>query len=471
MKLKNLLITVLAILVVMLAGCQGTSAGLSANAGADTPTEAENQPIQELEGADEVSQPTPTLAAGPVDDAEEVTDELGGVTVGFTDSGDPFKGDPNAPVVIEEFSSYQCPYCVRYFNETYGQILDAYVNTGQALYIFRDFPLAGKHLSVPSAEAASCAGELGGADAFWGMHDLLFADQATWSGGDAEDGFKQFAQALGLDVNAFTECMASDHQEAAIQADAAEGSQRGVRGTPTFFVNGQPLVGAQPFAAFAQAIDQALGGQAQTGAETPPEERTPYPTPTPATIAPVEESRVLGDPDAPVTIVEFSDYQCPFCARYFTETWPQLKANFIETGRVKYIFKDFPLTSIHPQAVKAGEAARCAGEQNAYWDMHDLLYTGQAAWSGNAGAAELFKDYAAELGLDAGAFDTCLDSGRWEEAVMGDLNEGLSLGVTGTPAFFIDGYPIRGAQPYELFEYAIQLAEQGILGNAYEPQQ
>jgi protein-disulfide isomerase len=184
--------------------------------------------------------------------------------------------------------------------------------------------------------------------------------------------------------------------------------------------------------------------------------------PTPAPIAPTEAVLILGDSDAPVTIVEFSDYQCPFCASHFQETWPRLKAEFVDTGRVRYVFKDFPLTSIHPQATKAHEAARCAGEQGAYWAMHDHLFAGQAEWARN-------PNHAADLGLDATAFDACLDGGRWTESVNADLAEGVRLGIRGTPSFFIDGYPLVGAQPYETFQYAIDLAEQGTLGEAYEP--
>jgi protein-disulfide isomerase len=191
--------------------------------------------------------------------------------------------------------------------------------------------------------------------------------------------------------------------------------------------------------------------------------------PTPVAIAPSETALILGDPDAPVTIVEYSDYQCPFCAQYTSETWPRLKAEFVDTGRVRYVFKDFPLTNIHPQAPKAHEAARCAGEQGAYWAMHDRLFAGQAEWVGDPNHVGVLKGYATDLGLDATAFDACLAGGRWAESVKADLTEGVGLGVRGTPSFFIDGYPLVGAQPYETFQYAIELAEQGRLGEAYQP--
>ena len=164
-------------------------------------------------------------------------------------------------------------------------------------------------------------------------------------------------------------------------------------------------------------------------------------------------------------------FLCPFCARYFRETWPRLQAEFVDTGRVRYVFKDFPLTNIHAQAFRAHETARCAGEQGAYWTMHDRLFAGQTEWAGRPDhiAASTFKQYAVELGLDTAAFDTCLDSGRWANAVNTDLAEGMRLGVRGTPTFFINGYPLVGAQPYRIFHLAVELAEQGKLGEALQP--
>lgn len=392
----------------------------------------------------------------------------GGYQEGFTDDGEPFRGNPDAPVLIEEFSSFQCPFCGKYFRESYTEVMANYVQTGRALYVFRDFPLPSQLQSSLAAEAANCAGQVGGASAFWEMHDQLLGRQAEWSGrSDASDIFKRYGAELGLDAAAFDGCLDSGETRSDVEADAAEGSQRGVRGTPTFFINGQALVGAQPYSVIAEAIDAARAG------ETPPaiEPTTPAAMPTPAAIVPADDALVLGDPGAPVTIVEFSDYQCPFCARYFLETWPRLKVDFVDTGRVRYVFKDYPLTSIHPQAPKAHEAARCAGEQGAYWEMHDQLFGGQSEWANSSDPVTNFKEYAAELGLDKGQFDSCLDGGRLGDAVYEDLAEGARLGVQGTPTFFVDGYPLVGAQPFEAFQLVIDLAEQGTLGDAYRPRQ
>jgi len=240
----------------------------------------------------------------------------------------------------------------------------------------------------------------------------------------------------------------------------------GVNGTPTFFIAGYPFSGAQPIEFFDQAITLAENGQLRAAIADAieraqaqqQEQQQPRPTMGPADV-PLEDVPMMGDPDAPVTIVEYSDYQCPYCERHFQQTMPQLLKNYIEAGKVRYFFKDFPLTQIHPQAPKAAEAARCAremGGDDAYWQMHDRLFEGQGQWSNNPEHVAVFNGYAGELGLDQAAFGECLDSGRYASAVVADLQEGAGFGVSGTPAFFINGQPLQGAQPYAAFEQVIE---------------
>ncbi len=164
-----------------------------------------------------------------------------------------------------------------------------------------------------------------------------------------------------------------------------------------------------------------------------------------------------------MVIVEFTDFQCPFCSRHFLQTFPQIKAEYVDTGKVRYVFMDFPLSSIHPQAQLAAEAARCAGDQASHAEMHDLLFSRQDAWNGRDDAATIFSGFAAELGLDTVAFDACLKAGTHREAVLANLDYGISLGIDGTPAFFVNGNFISGAQPFEVFQQAIEslLAETG----------
>src|SRR3989344_3922900 len=163
-----------------------------------------------------------------------------------------------------------------------------------------------------------------------------------------------------------------------------------------------------------------------------------------------DDEAVLGDENAPVTIIEFSDYQCPFCRKFYDETLPSLKSEYIDKGKVKLIYRDYPLSSIHPQAQKAAEAAECAGEQNKYYEYHDKLFKNQKALDINN-----LKKYAKEIGLNTNDFNNCLDSNKMESEVQKDLEEGQDLGIQGTPAFFINGQPLMGAYPLEEFKKVI----------------
>jgi len=168
---------------------------------------------------------------------------------------------------------------------------------------------------------------------------------------------------------------------------------------------------------------------------------------------------IKGKKDAPVTLVEFSDYQCPFCGRFFGSTLPALKAEYIETGKVRYAFRDFPLDRIHPNARKAAEAAHCAGDQGKYWEMHDLLFQNQQALE-----VDKLKTYASRLDLDSAAFATCVDTEKYKATVQKNLEDGVAAGVRGTPSFFvgktrpngtIQGVMISGARPTQDFRQAI----------------
>ncbi len=169
----------------------------------------------------------------------------------------------------------------------------------------------------------------------------------------------------------------------------------------------------------------------------------------------VDDDASMGDKDAPVTIIEFSDYQCPFCGKFYTQTLPSIQSQYIDTGKVKLVYRDFPL-SFHPQAQKAAEAAECAGDQDKYFEMHDKIFANQALLSDT-----IFSTWAQELGLNVEEFDACLSSGKHTKEIGKDLTDGTAAGVTGTPSFFIgndkEGYvQIGGAQPFSVFQQTIE---------------
>ena len=168
----------------------------------------------------------------------------------------------------------------------------------------------------------------------------------------------------------------------------------------------------------------------------------------------VDDDPFIGPENAPVTIIEFSDYQCRACKKWHDEVLDRMMANY--PGQIRFVYRDFPLTSIHPGAAPAAEAADCAGEQGSYWPFYQALFSMKYDLT-----TEAYQQYAAELGLDTQAFAECLTDRRYESEVMGDYNYAVNLGVSSTPTFFINGIPIVGAQPYDVFK---QIIDQELAG-------
>ena len=166
---------------------------------------------------------------------------------------------------------------------------------------------------------------------------------------------------------------------------------------------------------------------------------------------PIDEfDAVRGPADAKVTIVEFTDYECSYCQRYYTTTYPQIIEQYGD--QIRYVVKDLPLVSIHPNAIPASIAVHCASEQNAFWEYHDLLFNMQFGLGDEA-----YQSYAQNLGLDLGSFNTCLDSDRYDRAVLADTGILTNINApVSTPTFFINGQYLAGAQPFEVFAQLIE---------------
>ncbi len=202
------------------------------------------------------------------------------------------------------------------------------------------------------------------------------------------------------------------------------------------------------------SLDGTETGDAKEADAKPTEQEQPsqpsQPTETPRTEVSADDDAFKGSADAPVTIIEFSDFQCSFCARFFSQTLPQLQTNYIDTGKVKFVFRDFPL-GFHAEAQKAAEAAECAGDQGKFWEMHDKLFENYASLN-----VANMKQWASDLGLDTATFNDCLDSGKYESEVKSDMQDGQNAGISGTPSFFINGIKVVGAQPYSTFQQIIE---------------
>ena len=162
------------------------------------------------------------------------------------------------------------------------------------------------------------------------------------------------------------------------------------------------------------------------------------------------QGNTKGDENAPITVIEFGDFQCPGCQAFATQVKPQLELAYLESGKVKFVFYDWPIIEIHPHAFLAARASRCAADQGKYWEYHDLLFRNQARWATLPNAVSTFVDYAEELALDGGAFQSCVESDRHADVVTANMELGLQLGVRGTPTVLVEqGGAVRNMSNFD----------------------
>jgi len=355
-------------------------------------------------------------------------------------------GPKHAKVTIVEFSDFQCPYCGR-AAPAVEEIRKAYPKDVQL--VFRQFPL-GMHPNAHIAAQASVAAQNQGK--FWQMHDLLFAHQTQLS----KDQLFAYAKQLGLNMGKFEKDFASPETNARIAQDQKDGAAAGVNGTPYFYVNGRQQVGAMPFEQFKGVIDAeiqkankllASGVKQEQLYDKLVEQATaeagkPQAAPAnPVKHVEIGQAPVRGAANAPVTIVEFSDFQCPYCGRAFN-TLKQMESQY--QGKIKVAFKNEPLP-MHPFARGAATAALAAKDQGKFWEMHDLLFTNQRALDRPS-----LEKYAQDLKLDMVKFRAALDNNQYEKYLQADTSQAAQLGVHATPTFFVNGEELVGPTPEQL---------------------
>ncbi|MBL8933504.1 MAG: thioredoxin domain-containing protein, partial [Archangium sp.] len=371
----------------------------------------------------------------------------------------PQKGPANALVTLVEFSDYQCPFCSRAHN-TVVQLEKDY---GDKLrVVMKQNPLSFHNRAKPAALAALAAGEQG---KYWEMHDKMFANQQALEDANLE----QYARDIGLNVEKWKSDMQSPKFQALIDKEQGLATQLGATGTPAFFINGKKLSGAQPIDNFKRIIDAELGKaqemvkagtpadqvyariiekgvSAPPAAPAPAQPSAPPPPPSVRKIDIPDDSPIRGAKAAKVTIVAWSDFQCPFCSRV-VPTMKQIEDTYAKDVRI--IFRHQPLP-FHNNAKIAAEASMAAHEQGKFWQMHDKLFANQQALDRAS-----IERYAQELGLDMGKFKSALDSNKFAKKVEADSAEGMQVGANGTPTFFINGREFVGAQPFEAFKGVI----------------
>lgn len=360
---------------------------------------------------------------------------------------EPSKGPANAPVTIVEWSDFQCPFCSKVV-ETVNKVHEEYKD--KVRIVFKHNPLSFHDKAQLAAEASMAAHAQG---KFWEYHDVLFANQQALERANLET----YAEEVGLDMEKFRAALDQRTYEAYAKNDAAQAADVNASGTPTFFVNGR-LLGGKSFDDFKTIIDEELEKTQKlidkgTSADKVYEKiiskgKVFSPLEDKVNSISVDGSPSLGNAPAKISIVEFSEFQCPFCSR----VGPGLKeVKKIYGDDVSITFKHFPL-NFHKEAFGAAVASMAAHQQGKFWEYHDVLFNNQKALF----PADL-ELYAQQIGLDMEKFKQDINSEALKAKVNKDMAEGSRIGVNGTPSVFINGrkFSPPGGYSAESFQQAI----------------
>lgn len=372
--------------------------------------------------------------------------------------------NPSPEIVVDilEFSDFQCPFCGR-VNPTLKKIKETYGDKVRVVFMHQ--PLGFHQHARPAAIASEAARRQG---RFQEMHDELFANQQSLTPAD----FERHAIKIGLDMERFKKDVADPAVAAIVDQHQAIATAAGVAGTPTFFVNGKILRGAQEFPEFKKLIDEelALAGDKKGEAWTRQRllENSPNlhgflyegkkPPPVPPQRPPVDRTvykvsvdpeldAIKGEVNAPVTLVVFSEFQCPFCKR-LEPVLKQLMSDY--QGKLRIVFKHNPLP-FHKDAMPASMATLCAKDQGRFWEMHDKLWDNQQSLDGPS-----LERYATELGLDGAQFKACMAEERHKKQILADQELAQKVTARGTPNSFVNGRKMTGAKPLEEYKDLIE---------------
>lgn len=413
------------------------------------------------------------------DDKNPWSDEDAAVPIS---SKDPTWGSRNAPVTLVLFSDFECPFCSK-VEATINQLKEQY-GPDKLRVVWKNNPLPFHKNARPASLAANIVFNLGGSQAFWKFHEKAFANQR---GGLTPENFEAWAVEAGVDKAKFKAAYDAKQWDDKIDKDMAVGKSSGVTGTPASLINGVFLSGAQPIDKFKAVIDEQLkaadakkaaGVKAdriyvelskENKAKNPPPKSREEPKQDDKTVWKVqvgENAPVKGNVAAPVTIVLFSDFQCPFCSKVEPTLEEVMKAY---PEKVRVVWKDNPLP-FHPRAEPAAELAREARAQKGdkgFWAAHDMLFKNQQKL-----ADEDLLGYAKELSLDVDKVKAAITDKKYKSIFDADQDQADDLQAQGTPHMFINGRRIVGAQPVEKFKEIVDeelKKAEALLGKGVKP--
>jgi len=345
----------------------------------------------------------------------------------------PTKGPDHASITMITYTDFLSPASAN-AAKTIDEVVKKYPE--DILLLSKPYPSLANPNAILVHEAAISAGEQG---KFWEMRDLLFAHKGTMT----QAALLNYAKQLKLNTKQFLSDLETHRFKNIILQQMQEAKGFGVNNAPTFFINGRKLIGARSVSDLKQVIDDALGLRPIQPLPTPKAEASPQPQAhAPAEVVTIDTAGAysMGHEDALVVIVEFSDFQCPFCARA-VQTMKEVMKRY--PTQVRWAFKHFPL-DFHADSRLAHAASLAAGAQGKFWEMHDFIFSGQQAMK-----RDDLLTHAKALGLDMERFTKEMDSGQYQAIIDKDVQEGQRLGVNGTPTSFVNGQRLVGARPIE----------------------
>ncbi|MFO0635344.1 MAG: thioredoxin domain-containing protein [Nannocystaceae bacterium] len=368
---------------------------------------------------------------------------------------EPSRGPADALVTIVEFADYQCPYC----EKAAGPLDDVVADYDEDVrLIYKHYPLPSHPKAQPAARAAWAAHQQG---KFWELHAWLFEHKAELGQLEAQ------VRGMGLDTAKFLQDMGSDASAKAVDSDHFAAAKLGVTGTPVFFVNGHRYVGTKTTAQWRTILDAEIdaaeavvrSGVARAGVydaimkdaldrddSAKGGAKPGDPDPSASYRVTADDRPALGPADALVTVVMFSDFQCPFCSKLAPTVHQLVERN----DDVRVVFRNLPLP-MHPRAREAAKAALAADRQGKFWAMHDALFAGQARLD----EAEMVE-FAREIGLDINQFASDMADPALDTRIEEDETLAHTFRIAATPCAFVNGRYVRGAVPVERFEDVIQ---------------
>lgn len=452
-------------------GCPNSPAKLKQLAALAKQGKTYEEMLAEVIGAG--AKPPPARPPRPAEDTTTV------FRVPVDDS--PVLGQASAPITIVEFSDYQCPFCSR-GHATVEEVRKQYGD--KVRVVMKQNPLDNIHPQARGAAKAAMAAGLQGK--YWQLHDKMFENQRQ---GLDEGSLERYANEVGLNIARWKQDMKDPKWEQVIARDQALATQLQASSTPQFFINGRHISGAKDISVFKGIIDEELvkvGDLVKSGvkpeqvysklmesaraAPAPAQAAEAPGAPTVKKVAVPDDAPFTGPKHAKVTIVEWSDFECPYCVRAVPGLHDALKAF---PNDVKFVFRQFPLTSMHPNAQAAAEASLAAHEQGKFWPMHDRMFLDQP----NKLTRPDLEAHAEAIGLNMGRFRAAMDTGKFKGKVSSDTAAGSAVGVSGTPTFFINGQQQVGGLTVDQWKGRIQaeiarankLLEQGVkMENLYD---